>query len=139
MSTQRSSTAAVVPPVELVTADLVLLGALADAAKQMAERASVETDPDQRAALRNQAKVANEQAGALLARGAITLFNGVPGDAAKQIADAMDGVSEAIARIEKAKKAIALVTSLVNVAGAILLGDWAGVVKAIAALTDKKK
>lgn len=138
MPTQTAPAAAPSQPADLVTADLALIFALADAAKQMAERASRENDANVRVALRNQAKVANEQAGLLLARGAVTLFNGVPADAATQIAEAVGGVSEAIASIQKAKKAITFVTSLVGVAGAILLGDWAGVAKAIAALTAKK-
>lgn len=138
MPTQTAPAATPSQPVALVTADLALIFALADAAKQMAERASQDSDPNVRAALRNQAKVANEQAGLLLARGAVTLFNGVPADALAQIAEAVDGVSEAIASIQKAKKAISFVTSLVGVAGAVLLGDWAGVVKAITALAAKK-
>ena len=138
MPTQTAPAATPSEPVDLVTADLALIFALADAAKQMAERASQENDPNVRAALRNQAKVANEQAGLLIARGAVTLFNGVPADALAQIAEAVDGVSEAIASIQKAKKAISFVTSLVGVAGAVLLGDWAGVVKAITALAAKK-
>ncbi|CAN5436180.1 hypothetical protein BH11PSE9_BH11PSE9_05720 [soil metagenome] len=138
MPTQTAPAATPSQPVDLVTADLALIFSLADAAKQMAERASQENDPNVRAALRNQAKVANEQAGLLLARGAVTLFNGVPADAAAQIAEAVDGVSEVIASIQKAKKAISFVTSLVGVAGAVLLGDWAGVAKAITALTAKK-
>lgn len=138
MPTQLHSTATAPQTVDMATADMALLGALADAAKQMAERASQEKDAAQRAALRNQAKVANEQAGTLLARGAVTLFNSVPDDAAEKIAGCVQGVSEAIAQIQKAKKAIALVTSLVGVAGAVLLGDWGGVAKAIIALTAKK-
>ena len=138
MPTQTAPAATPSEPVDLVTADLALIFALADAAKQMAERASQENDPNVRAALRNQAKVANEQAGLLIARGAVTLFNGVPADAAAQIAEAVDGVSEAIASIQKAKKAISFVTSLVGVAGAVLLGDWVGVTKAITALIVKK-
>ena len=127
MPTHTSHVATPSQPVDLVTADLALTFALADAAKQMAERASQENDPNVRVALRNQSKVANEQAGLLLARGAVTLFNGVPADAATQIAEAVDGVSEAIAGIKKAKNAISFVTSLVGVAGAVLLGYWAGV------------
>ena len=139
MATQNNPAADAPRTVEIVTADLVLLSALADAASQMAQRASQEPDPERRAALRNQAKVANEQAGALLARGAITLFNDVPADAVQQISAAMQGVSEAIARIQQAKKAIAFVTSLVGVAGAVLLGDWVGVAKGLAALGAKKE
>src|SRR6187431_3031488 len=86
---------------ELASKDLALLDALAGAAADLAARSK---DPDlsqsDRVALRNQAKLANEQAGILLARGTITLFSDPPSDAATQIADAISKTEETLAKIQ---------------------------------------
>lgn len=123
---------------ELATQPLRLLNALASAAEDLAGRAR---DPAlkaaERAALRNQAKLANEQAGMLLARGAVVLFNGPPGDAARQIDEAIAGTQQALEKIRRIRKALEFVTTLVGVAGALLAGDWKGVARSLEAVRKK--
>jgi hypothetical protein len=124
--------------IEIVSRELVLLDALASSAEDLANRSKSEgVTPEARVALRNQAKLANEQAAALLARGTMNLFNDPPSDAAKQINDAIAATQGTLARITEIKKAIKFVTSLVGVATAALAGDWAGVVKSLVSLTKK--
>jgi hypothetical protein len=125
---------------ELVSTDLTLLGALAGAAEDLAKRSmDGNLDAAERAALRNAAKLANEQAGVVLARGTVVLFNQPPSDAAKQIEKAVAKTQQTLAKIEKAKKAIEFVGSIVGVAIAVLSGDWKGVLKSLESLGEKAK
>src|SRR5262245_46773838 len=117
---------------ELASTELTLLDSLANAAANLAERSrNPDLSQPDRAALRNQAKLANEQAGILLARGTVVLFNGPPSDAAKQIAEAIGKTQETLANIQRVRKAIEFVTSIVGVAVSLLAGDWKGVLKAV--------
>jgi len=110
---------------EVVTRQMDLLASLGDAAQNLAERAkNLNIDAPERAALRNQARCANEAAGALLARGAIELFNQPPGDAAKKINDAVAKTTITLKRIKETGNAIAFVGALIGVAAAVLTGDW---------------
>jgi hypothetical protein len=123
---------------EVETRQLALLDALGSAAENLAERSkSPNLDASERAALRNQAKLANEQAGTLLARGTVELFNTPPGDAAKKIDDAIAGTQKTLAKIQKIKQAIEFVGSLVGLAGAVLAGDWKAVLKSLDAVAKK--
>lgn len=124
---------------KIVTRDLVLLNALSSAAADLAERSTAEgLSQPTRAALRNQAKSANEQAGALLTRATVELFNDPPTDATTKINDAIVETETTLANIAKAKKAIEFVSALLGVASAVLSGDWKGVLKALEALAKKK-
>jgi hypothetical protein len=125
---------------EIQTRQLDLLTALAGAAEDLSERSKgEELSAAERAALRNQSKLANEQAGTLLTRGTVELFNAPPGDAAKQINDAIVGVQEALEKIRKIKLALEFVGALIGVAGALLAGDWKGVAKSVGVLAKKVK
>jgi hypothetical protein len=83
--------------------------------------------------------LANEQAGTLLTRGTVELFNAPPSDAAKQINDAIAGVQEALAKIRKIKLALEFVGALVGVASALLAGDWKAVAKSVEVVVKKVK
>jgi hypothetical protein len=123
---------------DVVARDLALINALGSAAEDLATRSRADDLPQSvRAALRNQAKMANEQAGTLLTRGTLELFGEPPDDAVKQINDALDQMQQTLAGIAKAKKAIEFVAALVGVAGAVLAGDWKGVVKSLESLAKK--
>jgi hypothetical protein len=125
---------------EIQTRQLALLTALAGAAEDLSERSKgEELSAAERAALRNQSKLANEQAGTLLTRGTVELFNAPPSDAAKQINDAIAGVQEALAKIRKIKLALEFVGALVGVASALLAGDWKAVAKSVEVVVKKVK
>lgn len=125
---------------DIVARDLQLINALASAAENLAERSTdAGISAADRAALRNRAKIANEQAGALLTRGTVELFSDPPGDAVSKINDALAKTQETLASIKKTKKAIEFVGALVGVAGAVLTGDWKAIVKSLDALTKKKE
>jgi hypothetical protein len=125
---------------EIQTRQLALLTALASAAEDLSERSKGdELTATERAALRNQSKLANEQAGTLLTRGTVELFNTPPSDAAKQINDAIAGVEGALEKIQKIKLAVDFVGALIGVASAVLAGDWKGVAKSVGVLAKKVK
>lgn len=125
---------------KIASKQLALLDSLVGAAANLAERSKdPNLDQAERAALRNQAKLANEQAGILLARGTLVLFNGPPSDAAKQIADAIGKTQQTLAKIQKAKKAVEFVSALVGIAVTVLAGDWKGVLKSVDSLAKKAK
>ena len=97
MATQADET------LEIVARDLVILRALGEAAEDLANRARADgVSQPVRAALRNQARRANEQAGNLLARGTVDLFNRPPGDAAQQLDQAIAATRGTLERIAKA-------------------------------------
>ncbi|MDH0423071.1 MULTISPECIES: hypothetical protein [Delftia] len=124
---------------DIVARDLELINALSSAAENLAIRSTVEgISAAERAALRNKAKTANEQAGALLTRGTVEIFSDPPDDALKEINDALIKTQETLESIKKAKKAIEFVGALVGIAGAILTGDWKAILKSLDALTKKK-
>ena len=123
---------------DIVSRDLQLINALASAAENLANRSTADSVPAaERAALRNKAKSANEQAGALLARGTVELFGKPPAGAVKTINDALAKTQGTLEGIKKTKKAIEFVGALVGVAGAVLAGDWSAVLKSLVALTKK--
>jgi hypothetical protein len=125
---------------ELVTRRLELLDALGEAAQDLAERSkNPDLKPAERAALRNQARCANDAAGALLSRGAIDLFNKPPSDAAKKINDAITTTQSTLKDIEEVGKAIAFVGALVGLAAAILTGNWIAVGKGLSDLVSTAK
>ncbi|MFM2053418.1 MAG: hypothetical protein RL456_1455 [Pseudomonadota bacterium] len=134
MATQADET------LEIVARDLVILRALGEAAEDLANRARADgVSQPVRAALRNQARRANEQAGNLLARGTVDLFNRPPGDAAQQLDQAIAATRGTLERIAKAKQAIEFVGALVGVAGALTGGDWKAVLRQLAALSKKAR
>jgi hypothetical protein len=125
---------------EIQTRQLALLTALASAAEDLSERSKGdELTAAERAALRNQSKLANEQAGTLLTRGTVELFNTPPNDAATQINDAIAGVQATLDKIKKIKQAVEFVGAMVGVASALLVGDWRAVAKSVEALAKKVK
>lgn len=121
---------------ELATRDLKLLSALGDAAEDLANRAKDGTlSVMDRAALRNQARCANEAAGNLMARGAIDLFGGAPSDASKKIDAAIKDCKSALENISELGEAISFVARIIGVCAAILTGNWANIAKSFQELT----
>ncbi|MGM9483130.1 hypothetical protein ACS5PN_18190 [Roseateles sp. NT4] len=125
---------------DIVARDLALINALGSAAEDLAIRSTADgISAADRAALRNKAKTANEQAGALLTRGTVELFSDPPDDAVQQINDALAKTQETLESIKKAKKAIEFVGALVGVAGAVLTGDWKAILKSLDGLAKKQE
>jgi formate-dependent phosphoribosylglycinamide formyltransferase (GAR transformylase) len=124
--------------IDIVARDLDLINALGGAAENLAIRSTAEDiSAAERAALRNKAKTANEQAGALLTRGTVELFSDPPDDAVKRINEALAKTQEVLDGIQKAKKAIEFVGALVAVAGSVLTGDWKAILKSLETLAKK--
>lgn len=126
------------PNFSIVTRDLALINALGSSAEDLAIRSGADgVSADDRAALRNQAKTANEQAGALLVRVTVELFKDPPKDAVQQINDAISSTQGKLKKIKKAKKAIEFVGKLVGVAVSVASGDWKAISKSLDTLKGK--
>lgn len=124
---------------DVQTRQLQLIIELSMTARDLADRSKVDgLELAERIALRNRAKLANEHAGALLARGSIDLFNQPPDDAVERINRAINGTNDALRRIERVRGALSLAASLIGVAAAVLTGDWQAIVKSVSALEKKK-